>query len=175
MMNTMIGFGATMITPSIFKRMTDQKVTVLHASPGRLRLQCDKWKNVPTSTNLQMAFRKVAIVQRSSASPITGSLLLEFTTPTLTQEQFDTIVQYAVEVSAATYQELPSSLETVLKNTVSTVDHTLKRQSAGSLDLDAILSVALLFGGISKLPVNPAFGASMLYWAYSLITNKSTK
>lgn len=175
MMNTIVGFGATMVAPAILKRMTDQKVTVLHASPGRLRLQCDKWKNVPTSTNLEMAFQNSAIVQRSSASPITGSLLLEFRLPTLTQDQFDAIVQYAVEVSAATYQELPSSLDTVLKNSISTVDHTLKRQSAGSLDLDSILSVGLLLGGISRLPVNPAFGASMLYWAYSLITNKSSK
>ena len=172
MMNTILGFGATLLAPSFMKKMTDQKVTVLHASPGRLRLQCDKWKNEPTSRNLEKGFSRIPLVKRQSASPITGSLLLEFTNPTVTQEQFDEIVQFAVEVSAATYQELPSSLETVLKNSVSTVDHTLKKHSAGSLDLDSLLSVGLLVGGISRLAVNPAFGASMLYWCYSLITNK---
>lgn len=173
MINTFLGFGATLLAPSLMKRMTDQKVTVLHASPGRVRLHCEKWKNGPTARNLETGFGSVPLVKRVSASAITGSLLLEFTNQTLIQEQFDDIVQYAVEISAATYPELPSSLENVLKNSVSTVDHTLKKQSAGNLDLDSILSVVLLFGGMSRIMINPAFGASMLYWSYSLITNKN--
>lgn len=168
-MNALLGFGLTMLAPKIMSGLTDQKVQVVHASAGRVRLQCDKWKNEPTARNLTSVFSSVPIVRKVQASPITGSLLLEFHVPTVTEEQFDLLVKTAVETSVSTFRELPSSLDKVLENTVSTVDVTLKKQSGGHLDLDALLSLGLIIGGINTLPLNPAFGSSMLYWAYSLI------
>lgn len=168
-MNALMGFGATLLAPKLMSGITDQKVKVLHASPGRVRLQCDKWKNEPTARNLMMAFSGLDIVKRADASSITGSLLLEFKVPALTQEQFDALVQKAVETSVMTFQELPSSLDRALHHSVGTLDVTLKKQSGGHLDLDSLLSVGLIIGGINTLPVNPAFAGSMLYWAYSLI------
>lgn len=172
-MNALLGFGATMLAPKLMSGLTDQKVHVVHAIPGRVRLQCDKWKNEPTARNLMSVFSGVPIVRNVKASPVTGSLLLEFRVQTITEEQFDALVKLAVETSVSTFQELPSSLDQVLQNTVSTVDVTLKKQSGGHLDLDALLSVGLIVGGINTLAINPAFGSSMLYWAYSLIKKQN--
>lgn len=168
-MNALLGFGATMLAPKLMSGLTDQKVKVVHASPGRVRLQCDKWKNEPTARNLRAVFAGIPIVKDAQSSPVTGSLLLIFHVPTLTEEQFDALVKLAVETSVSTFRELPSSLDTVLQNSVNTVDVTLKKQSGGHVDLDALLSIGLMIGGINTLPLNPAFGSSMLYWAYSLI------
>lgn len=168
-MNMILGLGTTMVIPKLMKNLQDQKVNVRHASPGRVRLQCDKWKNEPTARNLVMLFEKTSIVKNVETSPITGSLLIEFNTMTLTAEQFDEIVKSAVETSIETYSELPSTLKSTMRSTVDTVDNTLRKQSGGNLDLESAMSVFLIISGILRITTNPVFASTLVYWAYSLI------
>lgn len=158
-----------MVIPKLMKGLQDQKVNVRHASPGRVRLQCDKWKNKVTADNLVSVFEAVTIVSKVETSPITGSLLLEFRSETLTAEQFDEIVKTAVETSINTYAELPSSLKSVMKKSVNTIDHTLKKQSGGNIDFESGMSVFLIINGIMRFTTNPVFASTLFYWAYSLI------
>lgn len=53
-------------------RLTNQKVQVVHAGIGRVRLQCDKWKNKPTAKNLEAALSGLPIIREVEASPITA-------------------------------------------------------------------------------------------------------
>lgn len=168
--NTILNIGATIIAPKLMANLKDQKVTVVHAIPGRVRLQCDKWKNKPTADNLVKMFQSFPIVKEVKASPITGSLTLQFHVKTITQEQFDEIVQSAVETSVATYPELQADLMAILKNIVKTIDITLKKQSAGKVDVASLLSVVLIINGVLRMPTNPTFSSSLLYWAYTIIT-----
>lgn len=168
-MNMLVGLGTTMVIPKLMKNLQDQKVNVRHASPGRVRLQCDKWKNEPTARNLVTLFEQMPIVKTVNTSPITGSLLLKFNTETLTAEQFDEIVKSAVETSIETYSELPSNLKTAMRSSVSTVDNTLKKQSGGNVDLESAMSVFLIISGILRVTTNPVFASTLIYWAYSLI------
>ncbi|MED4351943.1 hypothetical protein P9265_06280 [Schinkia azotoformans] len=172
MLNTIVGIGASFFASKLMSGMQDQKVKIIHATAGRVRLQCDKWKNEQTSKNLENVFRHNPIVKEVKASPITGSLLLVFHLKTLTPEQFDYIVKSAVETSIATYPELQSDLLSILKNVVKTLDTTMKKQSGGKVDVDSLLSVILIINGVLRIPTNPAFSSSLLYWAYTLITNK---
>ena len=164
-----MGLGATMVVPKLMKNLQDQKVNVRHASPGRVRLQCDKWKNELTANNLEEAFSQNPIVKNVQASPVTGSLLLEFQVMTITPEQFDEIVKAAVHTSVETYAELPSSLKKVMKSTVKTVDNTLKKQSGGHIDFESAMSIFLVISGVMRIATNPVFASSLFYWAYSLI------
>ncbi len=174
MLNTLLGIGASFLAPKIMSKVQDQKVNVVHAVPGRVRLQCNKWKNEQTAKNLCSVFQRIPLIRHAEASPVTGSLLLEFTTMSLTQDQFDAIVKKAVETSVATYPEMQAELMGVLKSIVQTVDTTLKKQSGGKLDVDSLLSVSLIIGGVLKMPATPAFSSSLFYWAYTIITNKGT-
>lgn len=171
MFNTVLGVGAYFLAPKLLTQVQEQKVNVVHASPGRVRLRCSRWKNIETARNLTTVFRTIPIIKEVEASPITGSLLLTFNTSTLTQEQFDDIVESAVETSIATYPELRSDLMNILKNIISTVDMTLKKQSGVKVDLDSLLSVALIINGILRFTVNPVFSSTLLYWAYSIIND----
>lgn len=170
-MNMLMGLGATFVIPKFLKRLQDQKINVRHACPGRVRLQCDKWKNEPTARNLMTMFGKVPNVRNVKASPMTGSLVIEFHSKTLTAEQFDEIVQNAVDISVHTYSELPSTLKTVMRNSVKTVDNTVKVQSGGNLDVDSMMSVILMISGVFRISTNPVFASTLFYWAYSLIMN----
>ena len=172
MMNMIVGLGASMLAPKLMSSVKNQKVNVLHATPGRVRLQCDRWKNEATANNLKQVFHTIPLVKEVEASPITGTLLLKFTNQTLTAEQFDGIVQSAVQTSIATYPELQGDLMNILQHVVQTVDTSIKRQSGGKVDIDSLLSVILILSGITKSSTNPAFSASLLYWAYTLITKK---
>lgn len=172
MLNAILGIGASLLAPKVMSGIQDQKVNVVHAVPGRVRLQCEKWKNEQTAGNLVKVFSSIPLVKEAKASPVTGSLLLTFKQETLTPEQFDYIVKSAVETSIATYPEIQSDLMNILQNTVKTLDITMKKQSAGKVDIDSLLSIILIVNGVLRMPANPAFSSSLLYWAYTLITNK---
>ena len=174
MYNTLMGIGLSLAGPKMLSKIQDQKVHVVHALPGRVRLKCSRWKNEKTASNLESVFKQIPLVSKAEASPITGSLLLEFKLQSLTQEQFDQIVQQAVHTSVATYPELESDLMVILKNIINTIDNTMRRQSGGRVDIDALLSVVLIVSGILMMPSNPAFSSSLLYWAYTIITNKGS-
>lgn len=169
-LNTILSIGATLLAPKLMANLKDQKVTVVHAIPGRVRLQCNKWKNEATAKNLVTVFKNYPIVRSVEASPITGSLTLQFHIETMTQEQFDEIVQTAVDTSVATYPELQADLMAILKNVVKTVDNTIKKESAGKADVASLLSLVLIINGVLKMPMNPTFSSSLLYWAYTIIT-----
>lgn len=174
MYSTLMGIGLSLAGPKMLSKIQDQKVEVVHAMPGRVRLKCSRWKNERTASNLESVFKQIPLISKVEASPITGSLLLEFKIQTLTQEQFDQIIQQAVHTSVATYPELESDLMVILKNVINTIDNTMRKQSGGRLDIDALLSVVLIVNGILRMPANPAFSSSLLYWAYTIITNKGS-
>ena len=71
------GRGASIIAPKLMSQFRDQKVKVVHAMPGRLRLQCDSWKNDIVAKALSNHVEKHPLILSSEASPITGSLTLK--------------------------------------------------------------------------------------------------
>ncbi|MGM9928913.1 MAG: HMA2 domain-containing protein [Bacillus sp. (in: firmicutes)] len=171
-MNPIVSIGATLLAPKLMSQIQDQKVNVVHAIPGRVRLQCNRWKNEQTAVNLVKVFRNFPVVKQVKASAITGSLTLEFHVKTLTEEQFDHIVRSAVETSVATYPELQADLMAILQNVIKTLDATMKKQSGGKVDVASLLSVVLIINGVLKLPTNPTYSSSLLYWAYTIITKQ---
>ncbi|MCP3028732.1 HMA2 domain-containing protein [Halobacillus sp. A5] len=169
MMNSLIGLGASFAIPGIMKRLKDQKVQVLHAMPGRVRLQSDHWKEEKIAEALELQMGQVSLVSRVKASGITGSLLLEFTTDHLTSEQFDALVQLAVDTSISTYPHIESKVKSSLRKSVDSFDDLIKKQTGGKTDAESLLILTLLFKGATGFGTNPAFASSLLYWAYTLI------
>jgi len=172
MFQTIIGLGASLLASKTLAKVQNQNVRVVHAIPGRVRLQCDRWKNEATARNLQTAFEQFPIVKEVKTSEITGSLLLTFQVEHLTQEQFDELVQSAVNVSVASLPEIQSDLLTIMKKLMETVDVSIKRQSGGKLDMDSLLVVVLIINSLMKYSLNPTFATSLLYWSYSILKRK---
>ena len=78
----------------------DQKIKVVHAMPGRLRLQCDSWKNDIVANALSKNVEKYPLILSSKASPITGSLTLEFVIPHISQQELDELMQFIVQTAS---------------------------------------------------------------------------
>jgi hypothetical protein len=168
LIQTLVGLGASLAASSVMKRLKDQKVQVLHAMPGRVRLQSDHWKEEKITKALEEKFSTIPIVRYVKASGVTGSLLLEFTIKHLTREQFDKLVQLAVQTSIQMYPYIDSKLKTYMKKGINSIDHLIKKQTGGKTDFESLLIVWLLFKGTTGFAKNPAFASSLLYWAYTL-------
>ncbi|MBY0123765.1 HMA2 domain-containing protein [Bacillus sp. S/N-304-OC-R1] len=175
MISSLVGLGASLLAPKIFSYINDQKVEVVHAMPGRVRLKCDQWKNEIVAKHLETTFEQLEIVKHVSASPITGSLLIEFVVPALSPQEFDELLKLAVNTSVNAFPYVDAQLMKTMKNTVSTVDGLIKKRTSGKADVDSLLSLFLLIFGISGFSANPAFSSSLLYWSYTIITKEKGK
>jgi hypothetical protein len=172
MISSLMGLGASLIAPKLFSYINDQKIEVVHAMPGRVRLKCDQWKVEAVSSHLEQTFRQLHIVKHVEASPITGSLLIEFVVPNLTSQQFEELLELAVNTSVNAFPHVEAQLMKTMKNTISSVDGLIKKRTAGKADVDSLLSLFLLIYGVIGLPANPAFSSSLLYWSYTIITKE---
>jgi hypothetical protein len=169
MISSLLGIGTTFIAPKLLSQLKDQKIKILHAMPGRIRLQCNQWKNEEVAQSLEDSFKKIQIVSKANASPKTGSLLLEFHVMHLKPDDFDQLMQHAVNTAVSTYPNIDSRLMKTVKGTVNSFDGLVKKRTSGNIDVDSLLLLLMLGKGITGYKNNPAFSSSLLFWAYSLI------
>lgn len=172
MFSSLVGLGASLLAPKIFSYINDQKVEVVHAMPGRVRLKCDQWKDETVAAHLEQTFKQLELVKHVKASPITGSLLIEFVVLSLTPQQFDELLTLAVNTSVNAFPYVDARLMKTMKNTVFSVDGLIKKRTSGKADVDSLLSLFLIIYGVIGFPANPAFSSSLLYWSYTIITKE---
>ncbi|MCL1948777.1 MAG: hypothetical protein FWF59_03495 [Turicibacter sp.] len=169
MINALFGLGASLAASKLMGALKNQKVNVLHASPGRVRLQCDRWKHAETARCLESAFKGLSLVREARATAVTGSLLLVFTGKTLTAKQFDEVVRHAVKISESALPEVKSDMMKLLETGALGLDKAVKIQSGGHADLDSLLVLALLVNGGLVFAANPSRAVSLALGAYNII------
>ena len=174
MMSTFVGIGASIITPKLLAQFRDQKVKVVHAMPGRLRLQCDSWKNDIVANVLSTHIEKHPLVFTSKASPITGSLTLEFVVPHISQQELDELIQFIVQTASDALLSSDAMLMRGMQNTLGFIDQGIKKQTNGFADFDSLFALFLLGKGMHMFNSTPAFASSLLYWAYTIIKGKGS-
>lgn len=174
MMPTLVGIGASLITPKLMAQFRDQKVKVVHAMPGRLRLQCDSWKNDIVSNALSTHIEKHPLISSSKASPITGSLTLTFIVPHISQQELDELMQYIVQTASDALLSTDAMLMKGMQNTLGFIDQGIKKQTNGFADFDSLFALFLLGKGIHMFNSTPAYASSLLYWAYTIVKGKGS-
>ncbi|TYR81469.1 hypothetical protein FZC66_06380 [Priestia megaterium] len=172
MIPTLVGIGASLIAPKIMSQFRDQKVKVLHAMPGRLRIQCDSWKHRIVANALTERVQNHPLILTSKASEITGSLTLQFVVPHISQEELDDVINQAVQIAAEAILHKDALMMNGMKHTLGFIDKGIKKQTNGFADLDSLLVLYLLGKGVQTLGSAPAFSASLLYWSYTIIKSK---
>ena len=173
-MSTIVGIGASLVAPKVMSHFRDQKVKVVHAMPGRLRLQCDSWKNDLVANALSNNIEKYPLILNAEASPITGSLTLKFVVPHISQQELDEIMQLIVQTASDALLYTDAKLMRGMQKTLSLVDIGIKKQTNGFADFDSLFVLFLLGKGIHAFSNAPAFSASLFYWAYTIIKGKGS-
>ena len=174
MMSTIMGIGVSLITPKVMSQVRDQKVKVVHAIPGRLRLQCDSWKNDIVANALSNYIEKHPLILNSEASPITGSLTLKFVVPHISQQELDELMQLIVQTASDALLYTDATLMRGMQNTLGFIDIGIKKQTNGFADFDSLFALFLLGKGIHTFSNAPEFSSSLFYWAYTIIKGKGS-
>lgn len=175
MIQSLLGIGASVVGSKILSTLTAQRISILHAMPGRLRLKCNEWNNADIALSLENNLLQHPYIQEATVSPITGSLLIKFAKPYLSMDELDEILKRAVESTKQSYPSKEAQAMRTLKDTLQLIDGRIKAQTKGILDINAIIIFLLVGKGISNLKRNRAFSASLFFWAYSMVVNQKDK
>ncbi|PGC84351.1 HMA2 domain-containing protein [Bacillus toyonensis] len=174
MISTMIGIGMSLFTPKIMAQFRDQKIKVMHAMPGRLRIQCDSWKNPVIASILNEKIEKHPLILTAKVSSITGSCTVEFIVPHISQQELDDTLHFIVQIASDAMLYTDATLMRGMKKTIKMVDVGIKRQTSGFADFDSLFVVFLLGKAIHSFSSTPTFSASLFYWAYSILKRKGS-
>ncbi|QHE51553.1 HMA2 domain-containing protein [Pontibacillus sp. HMF3514] len=172
MISSLLGISTSIIAPKLLSNLKDQKIHILHVMPGRIRLQCDQWKNKLVAQSLESSYKQIPVIKDVKCSPYTGSLLLEFNVQHLDPDHFHQLLQHAVNVSQELYPSMESELMKKMRGTVNSFDGLIKKRTSGKVDVDSLLLLIMLGKGVTGFNRNPAFSSSLLFWAYTLIKNE---
>lgn len=171
----LLGIGASVLGSKILSHFTSQRIAIVHALPGRLRLKCTDWKDADVAHQLETVLLQHPTINNVSVSPITGSLLIEFNQSHLTMEELNEVIKIAVQNVGQVYSSQETKLMHRLKKTYHSVDQKLKQQTKGYLDVNSLLILLFILNGMGRFKKNKAFAASLFFWAYSLFMNQKDK
>jgi hypothetical protein len=153
----------------ILKNICTLNIRVLHAMPGRIRLQCNVWKNEAVAVRLADSLRRHGIVDQVSASAITGSLLVHFTQNHLDRGQFDKFMDLVVQQTKAGIEQDSSSATIVMSRIVNSLDNRVKIATNGIFDLPSLFSIALTALAVREFRGNRANSLQQFFWVYRLL------
>lgn len=170
-LGSMVSYGFSRMLAS----QTSLKINVKHAMPGRIRLECPKWKNEEVAVVIEKEMLKSPIIKECQVSPITGSLLLIFNKEYLSESEFDKVLQLATKATVKGFDEKEADALKLMKKTVRVVDRTIKSRSLGMVDLKSMIIIGLIVKSLSGMTRNPGEGGRQLLWAYRFLGGEGVK
>jgi hypothetical protein len=173
--STILGLGAYIVAPKVIGKLREQKIHVVHAVPGRLRLQNNRWKDKYAGRYMEKVIVQHPLIKDCRVSPITGSLLLEFTTPYLQQQELDEVLQLVTDQTVESFAVTNDKMMSTMNHAFNTINDNVKKTTNGYTSIDSLLVIYFMFQGIRSFPVNPAFASSLFYWAYTVLRNNDGK
>ena len=174
MWSSIIGISTYMVAPKLIGKLREQKIEIVHAMPGRLRLRNNSWKNYQVALFIELKMSEHPLVKSAKASPITGTLLIEFTDLYLQQTQIDEIFHIATNSTIEGFAKADDKAMAVLNNTFNNVNGNVKKLTNGYVSVDSIMIAYFLFRGIKSYSINPAFATSLFYWVYTILKNNDS-
>ncbi|MBT9172724.1 MAG: hypothetical protein DDT21_01110 [Syntrophomonadaceae bacterium] len=153
----------------IMKNFCTLNIRILHAMPGRIRLQCNAWKSEAVAARLADSLRRHRLVEQVSASAITGSLLIHFTQKHLARGQFDKFMDLVVKQTKAGLEQESASATLLMSRIVNSLDNRVKTATNGIFDLPSLFSIALATLAVKGFRGNRANSLQQLFWVYRLL------
>ena len=175
MWSKLLGLGAYFVIPKVVGKLREQKIEVVHAVPGRLRLQNNRWKDKQVGAYIERVLQKDPLIKTCRVSTITGSLTLEFTSSYLQQEELDKILQLVTDTTIESFSYTHDKTLQTMSGLFNGVNQNVKKMTNGYASIDSMMIIYFIFQGLRSFPVNPAFASSLFYWAYTVLKNSEEK
>ena len=153
----------------VLNKLSTLNVNVVHAMPGRVRLQSNAWKNEHVSAVLVDALQQHPLIAEAGCSPVTGSVVIHFKEARLTNTQFQDVVEASVQATRKAVVAKRSETTRLMAGTVSGVNRKIKERTNGLLDLPAVIVLVLLLQAVQSYGTNKSGAVRELMWAYRLL------
>jgi hypothetical protein len=163
------GTIASLVGSSLLSRMSALKINVIHAMPGRVRLQCNTWKNDQVAAVLMKTMKNHPLISQVNCSPITGSLVICFENQYLTNQQFQEVMDLAVKATGKGIGAKKSAATLKMLKAVQELNRGIKVSTKGILDIPAIIILALIIQAVNSFATNRSTAMKQLLWAYRLL------
>jgi len=163
------GTVASLIGNSLLSRLSTLNVNVIHAMPGRVRLQCNTWKNENVAAILAEFMKRHPLVKEASCSPITGSMVISFKELYLTNQQFQEVIETAVKATGKAVTAKKSETTNKMIKVMGRLNRQVKISTKGLLDIPALIILALTINGIRGFNTNRTNSVKELLWAYRML------
>ena len=154
---------------ALLKNLSTLNIHVLHAMPGRIRLQCHVWKSEAIAERLADSIRTHYLVGQVSVSPVTGSLLVHFTQKHLGRRQFDKFMDLLMKQTRAGMEQETASATLLMSRTINRLDSRVKIATKGTLDLPSLFVIALTSQAVRGFSGNRGNSLQQLCWVYRLL------
>lgn len=172
MFSWIYGIGFSFLASKLFGYLTKMNIQVVHALPGRVRLQCSRWKDINVAGALERRVGAHPLVRKVQASPVTGTLLIEFTGTQLAPAQFEGVIKTAAEASADGFKVKEADLLVSMKRVLKKADQTVKAQSLGKVDIRTLIIFYLAWKGIRAFGTNNGEAERQLLWAFRFLNGE---
>jgi hypothetical protein len=159
----------SLVSGAMMKSICALNIRVLHAMPGRMRLQCNAWKSEPVAEGVADSLRRYSFVERVNISPVTGSLLLQFTQKHLSRKQVDKVMDLLAKQTMAGIEKEVSSSTLLMGRIVNHLDSQVKVASNGIFDLLSLFIIALTAQAVRGFSSNRGNSLQQLFWVYRLL------
>lgn len=175
MTSWIIGSTLSYLASKFLAGQTSLNINIKHAMPGRVRLQCDRWKDSNVTSVLAAHLRAHPLVSECTVSSITGSLLLILNKEYLSEKEFDHILKTATSASVEGFTLKEADTIRLMKKAVQSVNRAVKAKTLGTVDLKSVIVVTLVGKGVLAMRTNPAECGRNLLLAYRLLDGEGVK
>lgn len=172
MISWIYGSGISYLVSKLLNNQMKVNIQVVHVLPGRLRLQCHRWKDEKVVVILEQQLAKHKLIKHVKASGITGSLLIEFVQDYLSEVQLEQILAEATSATVSGFVQKEADLLKQMKRIVNRADQVLKVKSLGKADLRTLIICYLIVKGVIAFRNNSDEAGRQLLWAYRFINGE---
>lgn len=140
---------------------------------GRLRVQTDALiQNVELETEFLKNLKQIDGVESVKINEKIGSVLVLFQETKIEASFLYLVILKMLHLEEEAFRKKPGKLKLLFQNVFEALDFSIYNRSKGLLDSKLIVSGIFIYYGIKKLRLTPQLpsGATLLWWAYNLIT-----
>jgi hypothetical protein len=140
---------------------------IAHVLPSRLRLRAPVLIGQPRAAEqLQRSLAGLDGVCAVEVSPVSGSLLLQFVPDRVRPDMLVGAAIRLLGLERDIQRPAPSYIGEGIRQAGESVNHAIREQTGGLIDLWTSVTLLLLVMGVRQLAAGNQFGWPLLWWAY---------
>lgn len=146
---------------------------VKHYHCGYLRIQTDALKfEEEAKTTLVENLKQIDGIEKIQVNSLLGTALILFREDVIEASFLYLVILKILGLEEEAFRTKSGKVKTFLKNVTEAMDCSIYNKSKGMLDTKMLIAAIFIYYGVKKWKLNTQLpsGATLLWWAYNLMT-----